>query len=67
MSDDSTKRVKEEALNGMVVERAESVRNVKSMVDRVDLAVQVFVLVEQAVEEVLPGIENDAATVQLRP
>lgn len=51
--------VEQEALDGVIVERAESVGNVEPMVDRVQVLVEEPALMHQAVEEVLPSVEHN--------
>lgn len=48
----------------MIVQRAEGVRDVETVVNRVDVTVEEFVEVEQAVDDVLPGVKNESFSVR---
>lgn len=61
LGESGTDAVEEEAFERVVVESAEGVRHVKSVMCLVELLVKPLVYVEQAVEEVLPGVDNEAA------
>jgi len=52
--------VEEEALERVVVECAEGVGNVKTVMRLVELFVKKLVDVKQAVEEILPGVNDEA-------
>lgn len=56
----STERVEEEPFERVVVERAEGVRDVKPVMNRVKGLVQVSVIVHSSMEKVLPCINNEA-------
>lgn len=56
----STQRVEEEALEGVVVESAERVRDVESVVYRVKVLVEEFVDVHGTMEEILPCVHDEA-------
>jgi len=58
ISQASTERVQQKPLNWMVIERAESVGHIKSMMARVQGSVQPFVHVHRAMQEVLPSIND---------
>src|SRR5260221_564250 len=60
LSEDSTARIKKEALNGMVVQRTERVRYVQPMVPGVECLVQKRVHVHGAVQEILPTVDEEA-------
>jgi hypothetical protein len=53
------KRVEEETLEGVVIERAKGVRHVEPVMHRVEVLIQELVDVHRAMEEVLPGVEYD--------
>lgn len=65
MRDDRSERVEEERLGRVVVECAESVGDIETVVNRVDVFVEETVGVEEPVQEVLPGVEEEAGC-QLR-
>ena len=56
----SSEGVEKETLEGMIVQRAVCVGNGEAMVYRMDVFVQKFIDVEEAMEEVLPGVNNEA-------
>ena len=53
--------VKEEALERVIVESAEGIRDVKTVVCLMELLVKPLVDMEQAVKEVLPGVDDEAS------
>jgi hypothetical protein len=53
------KRVEQEALDGVVIERAKGVRHVEPVMHRVEVLVEELVDVHRAMEEILPGVEDD--------
>ena len=61
LSDDSAAGVEKEPLQGMVVQGAVRVGNVQSVMDRVDVAIEELVDMEEAMEEVLPSVDHEAA------
>lgn len=58
---DGTERVQEEAFDGVVVEGSKRVGHVKTVMDRVKVAVKEGDGMEESVEEVLPGVDDKAA------
>ena len=50
----------------MVVEGSVGVRNVKSVMDGMEVFVEKFVHVHSAMEEVLPGVDNEARELCVR-
>ncbi len=60
LHDQGAKRIEDETLEGMVVERTESVGDVEAVVNGVDVAVEEPGCVEEAVHEVLPGVHEEA-------
>ena len=63
MCQHGTKGIEDESFERVVVERSESIWNVEFVMDRVEVAVQERNGVEQAVEEVLPGIHDEAGVI----
>ena len=61
LSDDSTTGIKKEALNRVVVQRTERVRYVQPMVPGVERLVQECVHVHGAMQEILPGVDEETA------
>lgn len=59
LGEHGAERVEQEALEGVVVERTKGVRDVEPVVYRVDVLVEELVYVHRAMEEVLPGVEDD--------
>lgn len=53
------KRVKQQTLDGVVVECAEGVWHVEPVMHRVEVLVEELVDVHRAMEEVLPGVKDD--------
>lgn len=64
--DRRSERVEYETLHRMVVEGSERVGHVQPVVPRVHVAVEEFVGVEVAVEEVLPGVEYESGNEWVR-
>jgi len=60
MSQHGTEGIEEESFERMVVERSESIWNVKFVVDRVEVAVEERNGVEQPMEKVLPSVHDEA-------
>jgi len=58
LGEHGSKRVEEEALDGMVVQRAVSIGHVQPVMDRMEVFVKEPVKVHRAVEEVLPCVER---------
>lgn len=61
VSEDSTERVQEEAFDGVVVEGSKRVGHVETVVHRVEMAVEEGNRMKESVEEVLPGVDDEAA------
>lgn len=62
----STQCVKKEALEGVVVQSAISVRDVKTVVTRVESCVEPLVHVHGSVQEVLPCVDNEDSEGELQ-
>ena len=60
LREDRVKRVEEEALEGVVVERAKGIGDIETVVHGVDVAVEEGGDVEEAVHEVFPGVDEEA-------
>jgi len=58
LGEHGTKRVEQEALDGVVVQRPVSIRHVQPVMDRMEVFVKEQVKVHRAVEEVLPCVER---------
>ena len=50
----------------MIVECTESIRDVESVMHRVKVSVEEFVDMKETVEEVLPGVDNEARELCVR-
>ena len=59
LGEHGTQRVEQEALDGVVVERTKGIWHVEPVVHRVEVLVEELVNVHRAMEEVLPGVEDD--------
>ncbi len=60
MSDCGAKGVEKQSLHRVVVECTKRIWDVKSVVDRVEVTVEEGNGVEKSVEEVLPGVDDEA-------
>ena len=58
LGEHGTKRVEQEALDGMVVQRAVSIGHIQPVMDRMEVFVKEPVKVHRAVEKVLPCVER---------
>ena len=61
LSDDSTTRIEKEALDGVVVQCAVRIRYIQPMVPGMELLVQECVHVHGAMQEILPGVNEETA------
>lgn len=59
--EDGTERVQEEAFDGVVVEGSKRVGHVKTVMHRVEMAVEEGNRMEESVKEVLPSVDDEAA------
>lgn len=61
-SEDRSNGIEKKALDGVVIERSESVWDIKAMVPRVEVPVQPFIDMHPAMKEILPCIDEEPAS-----
>lgn len=59
LRDSSSQCIEEEAFDGVVIKRPESIRHVQAMMPGVEVPVQELVDMHGAMEEVLPGVDDE--------
>jgi hypothetical protein len=64
MGNHCSKSVEHEAFYRMVVKRSKGIRAVKTVVVRMNMAIEELVGVEVAMPEVLPGVEKEAEVIK---
>ncbi|KAI3478430.1 hypothetical protein L1887_59637 [Cichorium endivia] len=65
VGDDGAPRVEQQALDGVVVERAKGVGHVEAVVMRMEVAVEEAALVEEAMQHVLPCVHDEEGEPEL--
>jgi len=58
MGHGGAQRIEQESFEPMIIECTKSIRHIKSVMDGMEVPIEVLIRVEQSMEEILPGVHD---------